>query len=381
MSRHRKNSSFTACFFPTTTASDHPLALPAPPPPPPPPPPPISGKLNLTTCLYNTSLGLFSFTWSKTFFGHSLNLNLHPFDFTNSPLSFSNNSLSDPSTLSFHLHIKPFIFWKKHGSKKLVNYTSSTSVIQIFWDLSRAKFGSGPEPESGFYIAVVVDGEIALLVGDSSKEAYAKTKAHKPERASQVLLLRREHVLGNKAYTTKVKFGGKTREISIDCSVNSDAKLSFSVDNKRVLQIKRLKWKFRGNERIEVDGVPIQVSWDIYNWLFEDMNNGHAVFMFRFENLDNQEQETHHQHNEEVNGGHYLQQGSCSFGMSGIEWRKMRKSLMRTARSSSSSSISMSSASSSGCSSSIMEWASTEESELNRPGPNGFSLLIYVWKK
>ncbi|XP_044462905.1 uncharacterized protein LOC123193898 [Mangifera indica] len=361
--QHHRNSSFTACFFLPTNADEHPSA-----PPPPPPPPPISGKLNLTTCLYNTNLGVFSLTWSKTFLGHSLHLNLHPYDFTSSPLS-------DPSALSFHLHIKPFIFWKKHGSKNLVN---NASVIQIFWDLSRARFGSGPEPQSGFFIAVVVDREIALLVGDSTKEACAKTKAEKkPQKASQVVL-RREHVFGNnKVYNTRVEFGGKRRQISIDCSVNSDAKLTFSVDDKRVLQIKRLKWKFRGNERIEVDGVPIQVSWDVYNWLFEDMN-GRAVFMFKFENLNNREEEK--QQNEEVNSGHSLQQGS-GFGMSGIEWRKMRKSLMRTARSSSSSSISMSSASSSGCSSSVMEWAaSTEDNEFSS-GPNGFLLLIYVWKK
>lgn len=263
--------------------------------------------------------------------------------------------------------------------------TKTVSKIQVFWDLSRAKFGSGPEPQSGFYVAVVVDGEMSLLVGDCVKEAYGKTKAQKPER-SQALLLRREHVLGNKVYATRAKFGGKTREISIECSLSNDARLYFSVDNVRVLQIKRLKWKFRGNERIEIDGVPVQISWDVYNWLFEDLNNGHAVFMFRFENPDNEEQEDRE---EVVNGGGHLnekdaglvpwQQNSCSFGMNGIEWRKMRKSLMRTARSSSSSSISMSS-SSSGCSSSVMEWASTEESELS-PGPNGFALLVYVWKK
>ncbi|CAI0415287.1 unnamed protein product [Linum tenue] len=67
----------------------------------------------------------------------------------------------------------------------------------------------------------------------------------------------------------------------------------------------------------------------------------------------------------------------------GSKWRKMKKSLMmRTtaARSSSWSSISMSSASSMGTNSSVMEWASVEESELGC-GPHGFSLLVYAWKK
>ncbi|KAJ4957482.1 hypothetical protein NE237_024593 [Protea cynaroides] len=48
----------------------------------------------------------------------------------------------------------------------------------------------------------------------------------------------------------------------------------------------------------------------------------------------------------------------CGFGMNGLEWKKMKKSLLKTGSSLSSS---MSFASS-GCSS-VMEWASTEEIE------------------
>ncbi|KAH8504131.1 hypothetical protein Peur_046293 [Populus x canadensis] len=402
MPHHHSSSPFPACFRPSTADSHH---LP----PPTPPPPPNSGNSNLTTCLYQTDLGLFSLTWSSCFLGHSLHLHLHPIDCNNSYCSpgFHSNPLS-LSTISFHLNIKPSLFWKKHGSKKfhVTNQEANTPTprIQIFWDLSRAKFGSGHEPQSGFYIAVVVEREMVLVVGDLTKEAFAKTKALKKERA-QVLVLRREHVFGNRVYTTRARFGGKNREISIDCSVNNDARLCFCVDNKRVLQIKRLKWKFRGNERIEVDGVPIQVSWDVYNWLFDDINTDHAVFMFRFEsNLDHPKEEeevVQKQEQIEAYGCHHQQQeineknnnkdvvlwqqnsssSTTSFGMSPTEWRKMRKSLMRTAaRSSSSSSISMSSASSGG-SSSVMEWASsTEESELCG-GPIGFSLLVYAWRK
>ncbi|KAJ8751664.1 hypothetical protein K2173_025823 [Erythroxylum novogranatense] len=387
-----QSSPFPSCFRPSSAAADHHNL--------PPLPPPASGNPNLSTSLYQTHLGLFSLTWSRTLFGHCLNLHLHPNDDNNcSPLSLP--YLLSLSTLSCQLHINSFPFWKKHGSKKLhivgQDTASPAPRIQLYWDFSRAKFGSRPEPQSGYYIAVVVGSETVLLVGDLTKEAYRKTKSPKPER-SQVLVMRREHVFGNRAYKTKVRFGGKNREISIECSVNNDARLSFSVDSKRVLQIKRLKWKFRGNEKVEVDGVPVQISWDVYNWFFDDLSNSHAVFMFRFETLDIIEGEEHevvgvenrecdgeafggyHQHAEEKNGAASWQQSqsSGSFGMRGVEWKRMRKSLMRTARSSSSSSISMSSVSS-GCSSSVMEWASTEESELF--GPKGFSLLVYAWNK
>ncbi|MBA0603301.1 hypothetical protein Gorai_003451, partial [Gossypium raimondii] len=139
---------------------------------------------------------------------------------------------------------------------------------------------------------------------------------------------------GNDVYNTKARFGGKNREISIDCKVNEDAKLCFRVDKKRFLQIKGLKWKLRGHERIEVvDGVWIQ----------------------------------------ENKGEIWRQKSRCRFSMKGIEWRKMRKSLVRSGGSSSSSSVSMSPACSGG-SSLVMGWASVEESELSN-APTGFSSL------
>uniref|UniRef100_A0A2P2NP82 Uncharacterized protein LOC105134078 n=1 Tax=Rhizophora mucronata TaxID=61149 RepID=A0A2P2NP82_RHIMU len=374
-----QSSPFPSCFRPSAAlALEEDLALAR-----------GSGKPNLSTSLYQTDLGLFSLTWSRTFFqGHSLHLQLHPIDDDNyrSPLSLSN--LLSLSTVSFYLDIKSFAFWKKHGSKDL-HFTDQEPCntkaprLQIFWDLSRAKFGSGPEAHSGYFIAVVVGREMVLLVGDLTKEAYRKTKAQRPpaERTTQVLVMRKEHVLGDRVYTTKTRFGGKNREISIDWSPSNESRLCFSIDKKRVLQIKRLKWKFRGNEKIEVDGVPIQVSWDVYNWLFDDMRNKHAVFTFRFETLDLEEEEEEKE--VEKNAAAPWEQNwmsSGGFGTSVAELRKMRKSLlmMKTARSSSSSSISISSASS-GCSSSVMEWASAEESELR--GPGDFCLLVYAWKK
>ncbi|KAE8663433.1 hypothetical protein F3Y22_tig00112980pilonHSYRG00052 [Hibiscus syriacus] len=368
--RCHRFSSFPSCFGRSATADDHQTPV---------SPLQKSGKINFAaTSLYNTKLGLFSLTWSCTFLGHSLRLQLHPSSHCSpsSPLSI-HPSLSN-STLHFLLNFDSFSFWKKNGCKKLS--CSSVPNVKVFWDFSRAKFGSGPEPESGFFVAAVVDGEMMLLVGDAIKEAYSRTRAKRCRR-SQGHVSRREHVFGNQVYNTKLRSGGKEREISIDCQVNDDAKLCFSVDNERVLQIKRLKWKFRGNERIEVDGVSIQVSWDVYNWLFDkDLSNGQAVFVLKFVKEGSEIVEgDHHRQEKDVKKGVVLWQQSCSsVGNNGIELRKRRRSLLRTARSSSSSSISMSSASS-GSSSSVMEWASVEESGLS--APTGFSLVVYAWRK
>jgi hypothetical protein len=41
-----------------------------------------------------------------------------------------------------------------------------------------------------------------------------------------------------------------------------------------------LRWKFRGNHTILVDGLAVDVFWDVHNWLF-GASLADAVFMFR----------------------------------------------------------------------------------------------------
>lgn len=163
------------------------------------------------------------------------------------------------------------------------------------------------------------------------------------------------------------------REIRIESggrnSNSNSSRLCFSVDGEIVLQIKRLKWKFRGNQRVEVDGVPIQISWDVYNWLFKkDNNDGHAIFMFKFEEEEEEEKVGTGDSRSLVNL--WTQQ---NWNLGSYEWGKTGKGW-------SISSVSMaSSAGSFGGSSSVMEWSSVEENEL--VVPIGFSLLVYAWKR
>jgi hypothetical protein len=74
--------------------------------------------------------------------------------------------------------------------------------VEVFWNISGAKFGPpGPEPLEGFYVAVVCDTEMALLLGDMSKEAYRKTGAVGPATTDTFLVARREHIAGKKVYS------------------------------------------------------------------------------------------------------------------------------------------------------------------------------------
>ncbi|CAJ1972038.1 unnamed protein product [Sphenostylis stenocarpa] len=312
---------------------------------------------NLTTFIYHTENGTVSLTWSRSMLGRSLHVHLHHHS-------------------SFHLHLKP---WNKTGSKKLSHNTL------FLWNLTKARFGSGPEPRSRFYLALIVDQtNLSLLVGDLTP----KNKPHTPNtETQQVLLLKRDHVHVaphlSRVYQTKTILGGKVREIQIDCDGYSNGngyeddslRLLFGVDGEKVLEVTRLKWKFRGSERVEVDGAHVQISWDVHDWLFEKdkdhgnssnnndgngndggKNEGHAVFMFKFEE-------------EEVGGGSGKE---VDVVWSSGEWKN--------GKSWSSSSLSISSSAGSfGGSSSVMEWSSVEENEL--VVPHGFSLVVYAWRK
>ncbi|PPD77573.1 hypothetical protein GOBAR_DD25513 [Gossypium barbadense] len=129
----------------------------------------------------------------------------------------------------FKLNTNLRFFRKMKGSKAI---ESDHSNIEIFWDLSAAKYNAGPEPVNGFY-----------------------SHSH-----------------------------GISHDILIRCSgEHGDLKhpvLSVCIDNKTVIRVKRLQWNFRGNQTIFVDGLLVDLMWDVHDWFFNP-TAGSAVFMFR----------------------------------------------------------------------------------------------------
>ncbi|KAL0890810.1 hypothetical protein Bca101_014793 [Brassica carinata] len=230
-----------------------------------------SGKnaQNLVACVYQCRIRgrncLITVTWTKNLMGQSVTVGVDD--------SCSNQSLCK-------VEIKPWLFTKRKGSKSLEAYSCK---IDVFWDLSSAKFGSGPEALGGFYVGVVVDKEMVLLLGDMKKEAFKKTNAS-PSSLGAVFVAKKEHVFGKRVFATKAQLcaDGKIHDVVIECDTGvTDPCLVFRVDGKTLLQVKRLKWKFRGNDTIVVNRTAVEVLWDVHSWLFGMPSAGNAVFMFR----------------------------------------------------------------------------------------------------
>lgn len=224
----------------------------------------------LVTCLYRVKLGgvsrVVAVNWCKTLVGQGLSVNVD----------------DTSSQCTCKVDMKPWFFWKRKGSK---TFDVGDNKVEVFWDFSAAKYGSGPEPIEGFFLAVVSEHQIVLLLGNMPQEAYKKTLAISAPSSSceASMISRREHIFGNTFYSTTAQFGenGRSHDISIECqTAGKEPRLCVRVDKQLVVQVKRLMWKFRGNQTIIVDGFPVELLWDVHNWLFNP-NDGHAVFMFQ----------------------------------------------------------------------------------------------------
>lgn len=53
------------------------------------------------------------------------------------------------------------------------------------------------------------------------------------------------------------------------------------IDKKTVIRVRKLQWNFRGNETILLDGLVVDVMWDVHHWFYNPDSTGFAVFMFR----------------------------------------------------------------------------------------------------
>ncbi|KAF8388058.1 hypothetical protein HHK36_026724 [Tetracentron sinense] len=298
---------------------------------------------SLITCIYQTQLCntpiYLTLTWSKTLFSHSLTI--HAAD------SFSITLSLYPSTFTF--------FRNRPGSKSISLSRHQHHRVKLYWDFTQAEFTkNSAEPVSCFYIAIVSNSRIKFFLGDLREDVLRRSGLPQMHQsADPTLLSRREHVFGRRNYTTTAQFLGSKHEIGIECAGGA---LKVKVDGEMGLVVKRLAWKFRGNERIMVGGVDIDFYWDVFNWVTGSGRDGNGYGVFVFQVGD---------------GGVWPE-------MVGPEKRLMRKSM--------SLSPAMSLSPSPSCSS-VLQWAedssdggrSSCSSSTRSCGSGGFSLLLYAW--
>ncbi|KAL0338586.1 UNVERIFIED_CONTAM: hypothetical protein Sangu_1380700 [Sesamum angustifolium] len=211
-------------------------------------------------------------------------------------IKISDSYCSGPSTHAYTTssHLTPSI-QNAHKFKSPTQGEGHDSLesgglrVEVFWDLSRAKYEAGPEPVTGFYVVVVVNSELSLILGDIEQELEVKKRVSDKRVSEFSLISRSENLSGKTAYSTRAQFceTGTCHDILIKCSREDGAAasmknpvLSVYIDKKNVIEVKRLQWNFRGNQTIFLDGLLVDMMWDVHDWFFSP-STGCAVFMFR----------------------------------------------------------------------------------------------------
>ncbi|KAK8938811.1 hypothetical protein KSP39_PZI011433 [Platanthera zijinensis] len=166
-------------------------------------------------------------------------------------------------------------------------FPASSPAVALHWDFSAASYGPGPEPIGNFYVAVTVDAEAALLLGDQ-RSKFLEKFSKEIEVAEFSMVYREEKVVGSVLHSViRAQFneGGKYHEITIRCRggggfAGEDSELSVSIDDKKVVNVAKLRWNFRGNQTVFIDGLPVDLMWDMHGWWFSGLPEN-AVFLFR----------------------------------------------------------------------------------------------------
>ncbi|KAJ1278390.1 hypothetical protein BS78_04G075800 [Paspalum vaginatum] len=193
----------------------------------------------------------------------------------------------DDGPVTHKVELKPWPFWSKKGGKALD--VGGGDRVDVLWDLRSAKFpaGSCPEPAGGYYVALVSNDEVVLLLGDCKKDAYKRAKS-RPSLEDAVLVCRRESLFGRRSFAARARLDARTakeHDIVIECALAAagscrDPEMWIAVDGFVLLHVKNLQWKFRGNETVIVDQEPVQVIWDVHDWLFTGPGS-QAAFVFK----------------------------------------------------------------------------------------------------
>ncbi|XP_073298588.1 uncharacterized protein [Primulina huaijiensis] len=114
-----------------------------------------------------------------------------------------------------------------------------------------------------------------------------KERVSPRKMAESMLLSSRESFSGNEVYSTRAKFCETTwHDVLITCLGDDGLTLKNNpapyvyMDKKMVIEVKRLRWNFRGDQTIFLDGLLVDMIWGVHDWILRPCL-GCGIFMFR----------------------------------------------------------------------------------------------------
>uniref|UniRef100_A0A0D9XP39 DUF868 domain-containing protein n=1 Tax=Leersia perrieri TaxID=77586 RepID=A0A0D9XP39_9ORYZ len=213
-------------------------------------------------------------------------------------LTWAHSPLGPTLSFATSATARPVHLRRRRGSRSVSvsgeeDGESTAPTVALFWDLTAARYDAAgsPEPVSGYYVVAVAaaTAEVVLAVGDLAAEfVKAKFDGQIPmsRGVATAAVSRVERVVvpdPAAMHAARVRFaeGGPEHEVTVGCAPAGSAdELWVSIDGKRAVQARRLRWNFRGNQTVFVDGAPVDVMWDLHGWWFREQP-GCAVVMLR----------------------------------------------------------------------------------------------------
>ncbi|KAL6195212.1 hypothetical protein ACLB2K_030832 [Fragaria x ananassa] len=123
---------------------------------------------------------------------------------------------------------------------------------------------------------------------DLVTDAYNRTRS-KPAFEAATLMYKKEYVCGRRLFCSKAMLGvGKEEhDIVIETSLSglNDPEMWITIDAVTI-RIMNLNWRFRGNESLMLHDFPVEIFWDVHDWLFSKQASGQGLFIFKPGRLD-----------------------------------------------------------------------------------------------
>jgi hypothetical protein len=258
-----------------------------------------------TACVYRAALSsseelLVTVTWTRC-----MVYGADPATAGSTGLSVAVEDLAPPPSPASAQKQQQQVLQKRRGIRSFV--TEGGKAVAIHWDTSDARYPSpsSPEPCAGYYLAVVAEGEPALLLGTGAAHLSRRFATAALTKGRAVLISRREQLRAPPAsapsptsavvaHSTRCRFrdGGAEHEVTVCCrgdrraTSTDEGEVAVCVDGRKLVEARRVGWNFRGNRTaVLADGAIVEVMWDVHDWWFPSATgtgaHGAAQFMVK----------------------------------------------------------------------------------------------------